>query len=183
MSTPLIGGEGVPSLCLTRVGNRAYIAAHPKKTKKAVWHRWGGRCGAPTVQGYTIPVCKDNKKTRHDAQNREENDVFEDERYDMSEFLPKFAPVYPRRVSLSLRRCLPLPEAMGGGVRGMAHVSKKREGAWPPVGGRPSGDSHPRTQQEKTRLCIREYQKERGQHPCREAGLSCCVSSWWGCCW
>ena len=40
------------------------------------------------------------KKTRHDAQNREENDVFEDERHDMSEFLPKFAPVYPRRVSL-----------------------------------------------------------------------------------
>lgn len=28
------------------------------------------------------------------------------------------------------------------GVRGMAHVSKKG-GAWPPVGGRPSGDSHP----------------------------------------
>ena len=44
--------------------------------------------------------CKDNEKTRHDAQNRAENDVFEDERYDMSEFLPKFAPVYPRRVSL-----------------------------------------------------------------------------------
>ena len=43
---------------------------------------------------------KDNIKTRHDAQNRAENDVFEDERYDMSEFLPKFAPVYPRRVSL-----------------------------------------------------------------------------------
>ena len=72
---------------------------------------------------------KDNIKTRHDAQNRAENDVFEDERYDMSEFLPKFAPVYPRRVSL-----VPTPDAchcqkaMRGGVRRMAHVSKKGRG-------------------------------------------------------
>ena len=79
--------------------------------------------------------CKDNEKTRHDAQNREENDVFEDERYDMSEFLPKFAPVYPRRVSLSLRRCLPLPE--GDARRGERDgaCAKKRGGAWPPGGG------------------------------------------------
>ena len=170
----------MPSLCLARVGSMAYTAAHPKKQKNAV-AQVGRQVWRPTVQGYTIPVCKDNKKTRHDAQNREENDVFEDERYDMSEFLPKFAPVYPRRVSLSLRRCLPLPEAMRGGVRGMAHVSK-RGGAWPP-GVTAFGGLSPRTQQEKTRLCIREYQKERGQRPCREAGLSCCVSSWWGCCW
>ena len=82
----------------------------------------------PTVQGYTIPVCKDNKKTRHDAQNREENDVFEDERYDMSEFLPKFAPVYPRRVSLSLRRCLPLPEGDARRGEGDGACVKKRGG-------------------------------------------------------
>ena len=87
-----------------------------------------------TVQGYTIPVCKDNKKTRHDAQNREENDVFEDERYDMSEFLPKFAPVYPRRVSLSLR---PMPATARSDARrgeGDGACVKKKGGAWPPGG-------------------------------------------------
>ena len=72
--------------------------------------------------------CKDNKKTRHDAQNREENDVFEDERYDMSEFLPKFAPVYPRRVSLSLR---PMPATARSDARrgeGDGACVKKGEG-------------------------------------------------------
>ena len=151
MSNPLIGG-GLPSLCLTRVGNRAYTAAHPQNKKSGV-AQVGRQVWRPTVQGYTIPVCKDSanecricqaclsiyaecslssvkiiKKTRHDAQNREENDVFEDERYDMSEFLPKFAPVYPRRVSLSLRRCLPLPEGNGGRGEGDGACVKKRGG-------------------------------------------------------
>lgn len=125
LSTPLIGGGRVTlSLCVWREWGTGRIPHPPEKRCGT-----GGAAGvARPVQGYTIPVCKVNEKTRHDAQNGEENDVFEDERYDMSEFLPKFAPVYPRRVSLSLRRCLPLPEAMRGGVRGMAHVSKKGGG-------------------------------------------------------
>ena len=81
-------------------GEHGVYRSPPQKNKKNGVAQVGRQVWRPTVQGYTIPVCKDNKKTRHDAQNREENDVFEDERYDMSEFLPKFAPVYPRRVSL-----------------------------------------------------------------------------------
>ena len=152
MSTPLIGGRGALSL-FDESGEQGVYRSPPKKNKKNGVAQVGRQVWRPTVQGYTIPVCKDSanecricqaclsiyaecslssakiiKKTRHDAQNREENDVFEDERYDMSEFLPKFALVYPRRVSLPLRRCLPLPEAMRGGVRGMAHVSKKGRG-------------------------------------------------------
>lgn len=128
LSTPLIGGGVALSLCVWREWGTGRIPQPTQKNKKSGVAQEGRQVWRPTVQGYTIPVCKDNKKTRHDAQNREENDVFEDERHDMSEFLPKFAPVYPRRVSLPLRRCLPLPEAMGGGVRGMAHVQKKGRG-------------------------------------------------------
>lgn len=56
LSTPLIGG-GVPSLCLTRVGNRAYTAAHPKNKKSGV-AQVGRQVWRPTVQGYVIPVPK-----------------------------------------------------------------------------------------------------------------------------
>ena len=81
----------------------------------------------------SLSLAKIIKKTRHDAQNREENDVFEDERYDMSEFLPKFAPVYPRRVSLSLR---PMPAtARSDAWRGEGDgACAKKGGAWPPGG-------------------------------------------------
>ena len=47
------------SVCLERVGSMAYTAAHTKN-KKALWHRWGRQVWRPTVQGYTIPVCKDS---------------------------------------------------------------------------------------------------------------------------
>ena len=125
LSTPLIGGRVTLSLFDESGEKGVYRSPHPPEKRCGT----GGAAGvARPVQGYTIPVCKDNIKTRHDAQNGEENDVFEDERYDMSEFLPKFAPVYPRRVSLSLRRCLPLPEAMRGGVRGDGACVKKGRG-------------------------------------------------------
>lgn len=106
LSTPLIGGGVALSLCVWREWGTGRIPQPTQKNKKSGVAQEGRQVWRPTVQGYTIPVCKDNKKTRHDAQNREENDVFEDERYDMSEFLPKFAPVYPRRVSL-----VPTPDA------------------------------------------------------------------------
>ena len=52
----------MPSLCLARVGSMAYTAAHPKKTKKTVWHRWGGRCGAPPCRGIPFQYVKIIKK-------------------------------------------------------------------------------------------------------------------------
>lgn len=57
LSTPLIGGGGALSL-LDESGEQGVYRSPPPKTKKAVWHRWGGRCGVPTVQGYTIPLVK-----------------------------------------------------------------------------------------------------------------------------
>ena len=124
LSTPLIGGRVTLSLCVWREWGTGRIPHPPEKRCGT-----GGAAGvARPVQGYTIPVCKDNKKKQHDAQNREENDVFEDERYDMSEFLPKFAPVYPRRVSLSLR---PMPATARSDARrgeGDGACVKKREG-------------------------------------------------------
>ena len=58
LSTPLIGGgEGVPSLCLARVGSMAYTAAHTQNKKSGV-AQVGRQVWRPTVHGYTIPLVK-----------------------------------------------------------------------------------------------------------------------------
>ena len=51
LSTPLIGGRGALSLLDESGEKGVYRSPHPKKTKKTVWHRWGGRCGAPHRAG------------------------------------------------------------------------------------------------------------------------------------
>ena len=89
-------------------GEQGVYRSPPKKNKKNGVAQERRQVWRPHRAGVYHSSCKVNEKTRHDAQNREENDVFEDERYDMSEFLPKFAPVYPRRVSLVP---MPMPAA------------------------------------------------------------------------
>lgn len=103
LSTPLIGGEGGLSLCVRREWGTGRI---PQPTQKNAVAQVGRQVWRATVQGYTIPVPKIMKKRGTMHKIGRKMMFFEDERYDMSEFLPKFAPVYPRRVSLSLR---PMP--------------------------------------------------------------------------
>ena len=62
MSTPLIGGRGALSLCVWREWGKGRIPQPTPKTKKAVWHRWGGRCGAPPCRGIPFQYAKIIKK-------------------------------------------------------------------------------------------------------------------------
>ena len=60
MSTPLIGG-GALSL-LDESGEKGVYRSPPQKTKKTVWHRRGGRCGAPPCRGIPFQYAKIIKK-------------------------------------------------------------------------------------------------------------------------
>ena len=57
MSTPLIGGGGGALSLLDESGEQGVYRSPPKKTK-TVWHRWGGRCGAPPCRGIPFQYVK-----------------------------------------------------------------------------------------------------------------------------
>ena len=59
MSTPLIGGRGALSL-FDESGEQGVYRSPPKKNKKNGVAQVGRQVWRPTVQGYTIPVCKDS---------------------------------------------------------------------------------------------------------------------------
>lgn len=53
----------MPSLCVSgESGEQGVYRSPPKKTKKAVWHRRGGRCGAPPCRGIPFQYVKIIKK-------------------------------------------------------------------------------------------------------------------------
>ena len=54
---PVDRGRGALSL-FDESGEQGVYRSPPKKNKKTVWHRWGGRCGAPPCRGIPFQYVK-----------------------------------------------------------------------------------------------------------------------------